>query len=109
MVKMQKRISYGLEVLQYYTTKEWNFKNDNYLALQTAVSKEDNNTFYTDGHLCKPPCPKRTTTPSTLTVIFHPGEVQPLGDDPDELLGDLYAEGEHESQPDRDGTADGEE
>lgn len=48
MVKMQKRINYGLEVLQYYTTKEWYFKNDNFLALQTIVSEEDNKTFYTD-------------------------------------------------------------
>ncbi|KAF9800011.1 hypothetical protein SFRURICE_016697 [Spodoptera frugiperda] len=28
MIKIQKRINYGLEVLQYYTTKEWHFTND---------------------------------------------------------------------------------
>lgn len=48
MVKMQKRINYGLEVLQYYTTKEWHFKNDNLLALRKKISEEDDKTFYTD-------------------------------------------------------------
>nr|QLI62001.1 fatty acyl-CoA reductase 11 [Streltzoviella insularis] len=48
MVKVQKRISYGLEVLQYYTTKEWYFKNDNYLALRKKITKEDDEIFYTD-------------------------------------------------------------
>ncbi|XP_068622041.1 putative fatty acyl-CoA reductase CG5065 [Battus philenor] len=51
MVKIQKRVNYGLEVLQYYTTKEWFFKNDYYLSLQTKVSKRDNETFYTDAKL----------------------------------------------------------
>ncbi|KAG6443936.1 putative fatty acyl-CoA reductase CG5065 [Manduca sexta] len=50
MVKMQKRINYGLEVLQYYTTKEWYFKNDNFLALRNNISKEENEMFYTDIH-----------------------------------------------------------
>ncbi|XP_048004127.1 putative fatty acyl-CoA reductase CG5065 [Leguminivora glycinivorella] len=48
MVQIQKRISYGLEVLQYYTTKEWHFKNDNFVALRKVISKEDDETFYTD-------------------------------------------------------------
>lgn len=48
MIKIQKRINYGLEVLQYYTTKEWFFRNDNFVALQHRISKSDNETFYTD-------------------------------------------------------------
>jgi alcohol-forming fatty acyl-CoA reductase len=48
MIKMQKRINYGLEVLQYYTTKEWYFKNDNIQELRKNISDEDNNVFYTD-------------------------------------------------------------
>ncbi|KAL0858722.1 hypothetical protein ABMA27_011199 [Loxostege sticticalis] len=48
MVKIQKRINYGLEVLQYYTTKEWHFRNDNLLALRKKVSEKDDETFYTD-------------------------------------------------------------
>lgn len=48
MVKIQKKVSMGLDVLQYYTTKEWDFKNDNFLALRKRVSKEDDEVFYTD-------------------------------------------------------------
>ncbi|KAI5640428.1 male sterility protein domain-containing protein [Phthorimaea operculella] len=48
MIKVQKRITYGLNVLQYYTVKPWYFKNDFYLSLKNRVSKEDNDTFYTD-------------------------------------------------------------
>ncbi|XP_073965099.1 putative fatty acyl-CoA reductase CG5065 isoform X1 [Choristoneura fumiferana] len=48
MVRKQKRISYGLEVLQYYTTKEWHFKNDNFVALRKSLSQMDDDTFYTD-------------------------------------------------------------
>ncbi|XP_012545692.2 putative fatty acyl-CoA reductase CG5065 [Bombyx mori] len=48
MIKVQKRINYGLEVLQYYTTKKWLFKNDNFLALRTKISAEDDRIFYTD-------------------------------------------------------------
>uniref|UniRef100_A0A1L8D6G7 Fatty acyl-CoA reductase n=1 Tax=Plutella xylostella TaxID=51655 RepID=A0A1L8D6G7_PLUXY len=48
MVKIQKKVSMGLDVLQYYTTKEWDFKNDNFLALRKKVSKEDDEVFYTD-------------------------------------------------------------
>ncbi|KAJ0182894.1 hypothetical protein K1T71_000870 [Dendrolimus kikuchii] len=48
LVKMQKRINYGLEVLQYYTTKEWHFQNNNYLALRKKISEEDDEVFYTD-------------------------------------------------------------
>ncbi|KAG7295477.1 hypothetical protein JYU34_021672 [Plutella xylostella] len=48
MVKIQKKVSMGLDVLQYYTTKEWDFKNDNFLALRQRVSKEDDEVFYTD-------------------------------------------------------------
>ncbi|XP_031764025.1 putative fatty acyl-CoA reductase CG5065 [Galleria mellonella] len=48
LINVQKRISHGLGVLQYYTTKEWYFKNDNFKSLRTRVSKEDNEAFYTD-------------------------------------------------------------
>ncbi|KAL4711226.1 hypothetical protein ACJJTC_019067 [Scirpophaga incertulas] len=48
MIKLQKRINYGLDVLQYYTTKEWHFKNENYLELRKKILNKDNETFYTD-------------------------------------------------------------
>ncbi|XP_075988839.1 putative fatty acyl-CoA reductase CG5065 [Anticarsia gemmatalis] len=48
MIKMQKRINYGLQVLQYYTTKEWHFVNNNFTALQNRISRNDAEVFYTD-------------------------------------------------------------
>ncbi|XP_050678159.1 putative fatty acyl-CoA reductase CG5065 isoform X1 [Leptidea sinapis] len=48
MVKIQKRVSYGLQVLQYYTTKEWHFRNEVYQALPTRLSARDRELFYTD-------------------------------------------------------------
>ncbi|XP_026322637.1 putative fatty acyl-CoA reductase CG5065 [Hyposmocoma kahamanoa] len=48
MVKVQKKVSYGLGVLQYYTMKTWSFKNDNYLSLKKRVSKEDDEIFFTN-------------------------------------------------------------
>ncbi|XP_050358543.1 putative fatty acyl-CoA reductase CG5065 [Nymphalis io] len=48
MVNLQKRISHGLNILQYYTIKEWNFKNTNFLSLQKRVSEAENNIFFTD-------------------------------------------------------------
>ncbi|RVE50676.1 hypothetical protein evm_004708 [Chilo suppressalis] len=48
LVNVQKRVSHGLSVLQYYTTKEWCFKNDNFLNLQKRISVKDNDTFFTD-------------------------------------------------------------
>ncbi|XP_038220022.1 putative fatty acyl-CoA reductase CG5065 [Zerene cesonia] len=51
MVKIQKRVNYGLEVLQYYTTKEWYFENDFYRSLPDRVSEIDRKVFYTDMRL----------------------------------------------------------
>lgn len=48
MIKIQKRINYGLEVLQYYTTKEWHFTNDYFVSLQHRISERDNQLFYTN-------------------------------------------------------------
>lgn len=48
MVKVQKRVSYGMNVLEYYTTNEWFFENDFYKSLKTRISKQDNEVFYTD-------------------------------------------------------------
>uniref|UniRef100_A0A2A4J9G5 Fatty acyl-CoA reductase n=1 Tax=Heliothis virescens TaxID=7102 RepID=A0A2A4J9G5_HELVI len=54
MINLQKRISHGLNVLQYYTTKEWHFRNNNYKSLRTRITTEENDTFYTDPSLLDP-------------------------------------------------------
>ncbi|XP_022121959.2 putative fatty acyl-CoA reductase CG5065 [Pieris rapae] len=48
MVNVQKRISHGLGVLQYYTTKQWCFKNTRFLSLMNRVSEEEREIFYID-------------------------------------------------------------
>lgn len=45
MVRIQKRISDGLDVLQYFTTREWIFYNDNLLKLFHELSAEDKDLF----------------------------------------------------------------
>jgi fatty acyl-CoA reductase len=48
MVRIQRRIQGGLDVLQYYTTKVWVFRNDNLKALPRTLTAKDRETFYTD-------------------------------------------------------------
>lgn len=45
LVAVQKRISQGLKVLQYYTTKNWIFKNDKFLRMRYKMTKSDRETF----------------------------------------------------------------
>lgn len=48
LVNVQKRIQGGLKVLQYYTTKEWVFRNDNLKLLANEMSDRDKQIFYMD-------------------------------------------------------------
>lgn len=54
MINLQKRICRGLDVLQYYTTKEWNFTNTNFRSLRKRLTQQDDETFYTDLSLVDP-------------------------------------------------------
>lgn len=46
MVRVQKRIAVGMEVLQYFTMRGWNFKIENSKALIDDLSESDKNTFF---------------------------------------------------------------
>ncbi|XP_058118914.1 putative fatty acyl-CoA reductase CG5065 [Anopheles ziemanni] len=48
LVKVQKKISSGLTILQYYTTKEWIFKCNNTKNLYKRLSEADRKSFYFD-------------------------------------------------------------
>lgn len=48
MVRAQKRVSMGAKILQYYTTKRWEFKNDRSKALFARMTTEDKKTFFFD-------------------------------------------------------------
>ncbi|XP_044739087.1 putative fatty acyl-CoA reductase CG5065, partial [Chrysoperla carnea] len=45
MVRVQERIQGGLDVLQYYTTKQWKFSNKNFKMLNNLLIKEDKTVF----------------------------------------------------------------
>lgn len=48
MVRVQNRIAVGMEVLQYFTMRDWDFKNHNTLSLLKALNKDDQETFFID-------------------------------------------------------------
>lgn len=48
-MNVQKRVSQGLKVLQYYTTRDWVFKNDNLQKLQQEMNSVDKEKFWLDG------------------------------------------------------------
>lgn len=48
MVRIQNRISVGLEVLQYFTTREWWFDTNNFKALSTRLNSVDTKNFPMD-------------------------------------------------------------
>lgn len=48
MVRVQKKVTQGQKVLQYYTTREWNFKHDNFLQLKEEMNDVDSEKFYID-------------------------------------------------------------
>jgi len=46
MVRVQKRIKIGMEVLQYFTMRDWDFKNTNGKELTNLLDPEDREIFY---------------------------------------------------------------
>jgi len=45
MVRLQRRISEGQKVLQYFTTKEWVFYNDKLIELENDLSPIEKKMF----------------------------------------------------------------
>lgn len=48
MIRIQDRISQGLEVLQYFTMRPWEFPCPNYDGIQSKLSEEERVIFNTD-------------------------------------------------------------
>lgn len=44
MIRVQKRISVGLEVLQFFTMRQWEFKEDNYRSIGNYLKGKDKET-----------------------------------------------------------------
>ncbi|XP_029671975.1 putative fatty acyl-CoA reductase CG5065 [Formica exsecta] len=51
MVRIQSRVNIGLELLQYYTMKQWIFRNDNLRDLHHRLCPSDRETFFMDTKL----------------------------------------------------------
>jgi fatty acyl-CoA reductase len=48
MIRVQKKIYIGLGVLQFFTTRNWNFKSDNFKAIHHILSPDEKNVFNTN-------------------------------------------------------------
>lgn len=48
MIRIQKKISRGLSLLQFFTTRNWVFKNQNFLNLVHDLNESDKQTFSMD-------------------------------------------------------------
>ncbi|XP_045770374.1 fatty acyl-CoA reductase 1-like [Maniola jurtina] len=48
MVRIEKRLRKGTELLQYYTSRTWVFKNDYFQSLKNQINEKENEIFYTD-------------------------------------------------------------
>ncbi|XP_022910107.1 putative fatty acyl-CoA reductase CG5065 [Onthophagus taurus] len=51
MIRIQKKIYDGLELLQFFTTREWKFKSENFLALVNELNPTDKELYPMDYHL----------------------------------------------------------
>lgn len=47
MVRIQNRIRLGMELLQYFTLREWKFKTKQFLQLHDTVVEREHSMFYT--------------------------------------------------------------
>lgn len=45
MVRVQKRIFDGLEVLQFFTTRQWDFRTERFFALFRELSPRDQEMY----------------------------------------------------------------
>lgn len=45
MVRVQKRVQVGLEVLQFFTMRAWDFKSTNYDALWPQLQEADRKLY----------------------------------------------------------------
>ncbi|XP_071631362.1 putative fatty acyl-CoA reductase CG5065 [Temnothorax longispinosus] len=51
LVRVQNRVNVGLELLQYYTMKQWVFRDDNLRDLEHQLCPSDKETFFTNTKL----------------------------------------------------------
>jgi fatty acyl-CoA reductase len=45
LIRVQKKIFVGLGVLQFFTTRQWDFRSDNFKAVYARLSEEEKKIF----------------------------------------------------------------
>lgn len=48
LMRVQRRISKGMEVLEYYTTNQWDFKSDKLQLLRKKLNEREYKTYKLD-------------------------------------------------------------
>ncbi|CAH2235427.1 jg13285 [Pararge aegeria aegeria] len=48
MISTEKRLRKGSQLLEYYTSRTWVFKNDYFESLRNQITEKENEIFYTD-------------------------------------------------------------
>ncbi|XP_015432085.1 PREDICTED: putative fatty acyl-CoA reductase CG5065 [Dufourea novaeangliae] len=48
LVRVQHKVNAGIELIQYYTTKQWDFRNDRMKKLQLELNESDREEFFMD-------------------------------------------------------------
>jgi hypothetical protein len=48
MIRVQKKIAVGMEVLKFVTMKNWDFKSDNFVELSKTQSEDEYQMFMID-------------------------------------------------------------
>lgn len=48
MIRLQRKISFGLELLKFFTTRQWIFPNENFGSMTYQMNDTDRETFFQD-------------------------------------------------------------
>lgn len=71
MVRLQRRIQGGLQILHYYTTRKWHFRNDSLKALAAELSPEDRKRFQMDVRTVDWPTYFRNYVSGVRNFVLH--------------------------------------
>lgn len=48
MIRLNKKIQHGLELLEFFTTRQWHFRSEKFLGLMDELTEEDKIDFPLD-------------------------------------------------------------
>lgn len=77
LVRIQERISQGLQVLQYFTMRPWNFSCDNFESIKEKLNEEEQIVFNTDA--------RQVDRDAYLGMCVEGGRIYCLKEDPNKI------------------------